>query len=113
MTKEKPDIEQLKHLQADAAKRRNQRSQRHAADKPASETSEQADENTQATQAQTKPASADEASAKDLEESVQHYADQLAGAVKQLEDTAREHPALALIAAFTTGVVIGNLFSRK
>ena len=33
--------------------------------------------------------------------------------LKQLEDTAREHPALVLLAAFTTGVVVGNLFSRR
>jgi ElaB/YqjD/DUF883 family membrane-anchored ribosome-binding protein len=113
MTKEKPDIEQLKHMQQDAVKRRSQRNQRHATDTPESETQEKADENQQASQAKTAPVSTDEESAMDLEESVQHYADQLAGAVKQLEEAAREHPALALIAAFTTGVVIGNLFSRK
>lgn len=113
MTNKKPDIEQLKHMQQDAAKRRSQRNQRHATDTPESETQEKADENQQASQAKTAPVSTDEESAMDLEESVQHYADQLAGAVKQLEEATREHPALALISAFTTGVVIGNLFSRK
>lgn len=113
MTKENPDIEQLKHMQQDAEKRRTQRNKRHAADTPESETQQKSDDNQQASQAQTDPVSTDEESATDLEESVQHYADQLAGAVKQIEEAAREHPALALIAALTTGIVIGNLFSRR
>ena len=42
MTNEKPDIEQLKQLQQNAAKRRNQRNKRQATDTPESETQQKA-----------------------------------------------------------------------
>ncbi len=49
----------------------------------------------------------------DAEKKVQEIADQFEGVVKQLEEAARERPALALLAAFTTGVVVGYILTRK
>jgi len=111
MTKPTGDVDALRRMQSDAEKlragRKRKRSTQTPADDDASGTGEE--QNTTETQAET----TGEAQAPEVETNVQHYADQLAGAVKQLEDAAREHPALALLAAFTTGVVVGNLFSRR
>jgi len=49
----------------------------------------------------------------DAEKKVQEIADQFEGVVNQLEEAARERPALALLAAFTTGVVVGYILTRK
>ena len=111
MTKPTGDVEALKRMQSDAAKlragRKRRRSTQTSADDDASGTGEE--QNTTETQAET----TGEAQVPESEPTAQHYADQVAVAVKQMEDTAREHPALALLAAFTTGVVVGNLFSRR
>jgi len=111
MTTSTHDVDALKRMQSDAenlrAGRKRKRSTQTPADDDASGTGEEP--NTTETQAET----TGEAQALESETDVQHYADHLAGAVKQLEDAAREHPALALLAAFTTGIVVGNLFSRR
>jgi hypothetical protein len=33
--------------------------------------------------------------------------------LEELEDAARDHPALALLATFSLGVIVGQLFSRR
>jgi hypothetical protein len=33
--------------------------------------------------------------------------------VTEIEEATREHPALALLAAFTIGIVVGQLSSRR
>ncbi len=111
MTHSKRDVEELKRMQSDAAKLRAERKRRPSAEEPGAEHLSGSEENQNITETQAEQESAGEA--KVLESDVQHFADQLASAVKQLEDTTREHPALALLAAFTTGVVVGHLFSRR
>lgn len=113
MTKPTGDVEALKRMQRDAAKLRAGRKRRRANQTPADEHASGTQKDQKATETQVEPDATGEAQASELETNVDHYADQLAGAVKQLEDAAREHPALALLAAFTTGVVVGNLFSRR
>lgn len=49
----------------------------------------------------------------DAEKKVQEIADQFESVVNQLEEAARERPALAMLAAFTTGVVVGYILTRK
>jgi ElaB/YqjD/DUF883 family membrane-anchored ribosome-binding protein len=113
MTNSKHDVEELKSIQSDAAKLRAQRKRRRSTQVSSAEHPSGIEENQNNTEKQAVQDSAGEAQALESETNVQHFADQLASAVKQFEDTAREHPALALLAAFTTGVVVGNLFSRK
>ena len=113
MTNSIGDVEALKGMQRDAEKLRAERKRRRSTPAPATEHASGREEDQNATETQTEPDAAGEEQVFESEANVQHYADQLAGAVKQFEDTAREHPALALLAAFTTGVVVGNLFSRR
>ena len=113
MTTSTGDVDALKRMQSDAAKRRAERKRRPSIQTPAAEHALGAEEDQNDTEKQAEQGPVDEAQVPESETNVQHYADQLAGALKQLEDTAREHPALVLLAAFTTGVVLGNLFSRR
>ena len=113
MTNSTGDVEALKRMQSDAAKRRAERKRRPSIQTPAAEHPSGTEVNQNDTEAQAEQDSVGEAQVPELEQTAQHYADQVAAAVKQLEDTAREHPALALLAAFTTGVVVGNLLSRR
>ena len=113
MTKPTGDVEALKRMQRDAAKLRAEDKRRRSSQTSAAEQPSGLDENQNDTEEQVDRDSAGEAQVPESEPTAQHYADQVAVAVKQMEDTAREHPALALLAAFTTGVVVGNLFSRR
>ncbi len=113
MTTSTGDVDALKRMQSDAAKRRAERKRRPSIQTPAAEHALGAEDDQNDTEKQAEQGPVDEAQVPESETNVQHYADQLAGALKQLEDTAREHPALVLLAAFTTGVVVGNLFSRR
>ena len=49
----------------------------------------------------------------DLEESMQELSDNLESAVQEIEEAAKEHPALVALVAFTLGLVVGQLFSRR
>ena len=113
MTKPTGDVEALKRMQSEAAKRRAERKRNRSTHAPAAEHASGAKDDQNDTEKQAEQEPVDEAQVPESETNVQHYADQLAGALKQFEDTAREHPALVLLAAFTTGVVAGNLFSRR
>jgi ElaB/YqjD/DUF883 family membrane-anchored ribosome-binding protein len=57
--------------------------------------------------------SADEEQASELDKSVQDLASHLESAGKEIEEAAREHPVLALLMAFTFGIVVGHLLSRR
>ena len=113
MTTSTGDVEALKRMQSEAAKRRAERKRTRSPHAPAAEHASGREDDQNDTEKQAEQEPVDEAQVPESETNVQHYADQLAGALKQFEDTAREHPALVLLAAFTTGVVVGNLFSRR
>lgn len=55
----------------------------------------------------------DEALLPEADKAVRDLAVQIESVVKELEEAARERPALALLAAFTIGIVVGQLFSRR
>ena len=113
MTNSTRDVEALRRMQSDAAELRAERKRRGSTQAPAAEDPSETEEDQSGSKKQAVPDSAGEGQALESEKNVQHYADQLADALKQLEDAAREHTALALLAAFSTGIVVGNLFSRK
>ena len=46
-------------------------------------------------------------------ETLEDLAAHLDSAVTDIEEATREHPALALLAAFSIGVFFGRLFSRR
>ena len=113
MTNSTHDVDALKRMQSDAEKLRAERKRCRSTQAPAAGHASGREEDQNATETQAEPDAASEEQVSESETNVQHYADQLAGAVKQLEDAAREYPALTLLAAFTTGIVVGNLFSRR
>ena len=113
MTNSKSDIEELKNLQREATE---QRAKRKRTRSTARQTEGQQSAAAEAHSAATKTVvedSASEAQAHEAEEAIQDLAGQIETAVTRLEETASERPALALLAAFSLGVIVGQLFSRR
>jgi hypothetical protein len=103
------EIEELQTIQREAAERRAERDRERLA---AQETNsgrpagEQADSHpTGAPSGGVTPAGAEYQSS--------GLGNQLASVLEELEDAARDHPALALLATFSLGVIVGQLFSRR
>jgi hypothetical protein len=113
MKKPTQNVDELKNLQRDAETLKARRNRRGPTATPPTEQAGGNDEPANDAEEQSVKGPAEEAPVLEAEGTDPHYADQLAVAVKELEDTTREHPVLALLAAFTTGVVVGNLFSRR
>lgn len=113
MKKPTHEVDELKNLQRDAETLRARYKRSGLTETPAAEQAGGTDKSANNAQEGSANGPAEEAPMLEAETIDPHYADQLAVAVKQLEDTTREHPVLALLAAFTTGVVFGNLFSRR
>ena len=49
----------------------------------------------------------------EAEELLQEFTGQFGSIVAELEEAARERPAMALLTAFAVGIIAGQLFSRK
>ena len=113
MKKPTHEDDELKNLQRDAETLKARRNRRGPTETPPAEQAGGNNEHANGAKEHSVNGPAEEAPVLETETIDPHYADQLAVAVKQLEDTTREHPVLALLAAFTTGVVFGNLFSRR
>ena len=113
MKKPTQNVDELKNLQRDAETLKARRNRRGPTATPPAEQTCGNDERANDAKEHSVEGPAEEAPVLEAEGTDPHYADQLAVAMKELEDTTREHPVLALLAAFTTGVVIGNLFSRR
>jgi hypothetical protein len=107
------EVDELKNLQRDAETLKARRERSVLTETAAAEEAGGTDESANNAQEGSAADPGEETPVLEAETIDSHYADQLAVAVKQLEDTTREHPMLALLAAFTTGVVFGNLFSRR
>ena len=58
-------------------------------------------------------ASGDEQTPTGTEETINDLATQIGGFVTEMEAAAKQRPAVALLAAFTIGIVVGQLFSRS
>ena len=113
MKKTNQNVDELKNLQRDAEMLRAERNRRGPTEAPPAEQAGGNDDRANDAKEHSVEGPAEEARALEAGTTDSHYADQLALAVKELEETTREHPVLALLAAFTTGVVVGNLFSRR
>ncbi|MCB1730638.1 MAG: hypothetical protein KDI21_09190 [Halieaceae bacterium] len=101
------ELEELQKIQREASEGRARRDrERQAASKAAVQaTAEQA---TAGPAPDSPPAGNDSA-----EPEQPGLGDQLGNLLEELEESARDHPALALLAAFSLGVIVGQLFSRK
>jgi ElaB/YqjD/DUF883 family membrane-anchored ribosome-binding protein len=107
------ELDELKTLQQEAAERRAQRKRRPRSTRepvPKAQSGKVADRN--ATEP-TAPDPAIEEQAPEWEKNLEDLAAHLEGAATEMERAVREYPALALLAAFTIGIVVGQLFSRR
>lgn len=114
MTNSKSDIEELKGLQHEATERRTERNRPPSTAKGAEDQQSEMMEDRDVT---TKTTAQDSAAAKspatESKKTIQDLAGQIENLVKEMEEAASERPLLALLAAFSLGVITGQLFSRR
>jgi len=117
VTDPKTELEELRALRQEGAEKRARRKRTRAARKPSPEPPAAAEEERGAAEPGTEEpaaeAQAPEEQAPEWMETLEDLATHLDSAVTDIEEATREHPALALLAAFTIGVFLGRLFSRR
>jgi hypothetical protein len=113
VTNSETDIEELQKLQREASARRAQRHEERSAAREA-EAHQTADEAADSA-AENPPAAAPESDQSGVEAELPAPAlsQQFETFLEELEEAAKERPTLALLAAFSVGVIVGQLFSRK
>jgi ElaB/YqjD/DUF883 family membrane-anchored ribosome-binding protein len=109
VTNSKSDIDELKDLQRDSTVRRAARKKPRATTRQAAG----AAKTSAATPTSTVDDSASEAQSQEVEKTNQDFAEQIEIVVKELEEAANDRPVLALLAAFSLGIIVGQLFSRR
>jgi hypothetical protein len=103
------EIEELQKIQREATERRAERAKGHLADEEA-KVSQSAGAQPDSPLTDAPPGGNVSAA---IERASPGLGDQLGSLLEELEDAARDHPALALLATFSLGVIVGQLFSRK
>lgn len=112
MTDPQTELDQLRALHQDAAEKRTRRgSARKKSETASGESSGTGEERAKAAPAARQQTSDEDAP--EWEKTLEDLAIHLESAVSEIEDVTREHPVLALLAAFTVGVFAGQLFSRR
>jgi hypothetical protein len=112
MASSQSDIDELKNLQREATELRVKRDRAGTTGSPAVEQASETTQEANGEQPQNQKPAAPEQSP-ETDEAIRKLAVKIDSAVEELEEAARERPALALLAAFTVGVVVGQLFSRR
>ena len=119
MTETQNDLEELKNLQREAAagraEREQQRSTANERDPAVAAPATKMPKSTETPPPAEAAAPADTLiqPATAADEAVEDFANQIGGFVKDMEEAASERPVLALLAAFSVGVIVGQLFSRR
>lgn len=107
------EIEELQKIQREASERRAERDKERLAAREANRrqtAGEQAEPGAETPSANAAPSGNSSAEAEGPTHALSH---QLGNLLEELEEAAKERPALALLAAFSLGVIVGQLFSRK
>ena len=117
MTSTETDLDELKKLQREAAVLRSQRQRKGStAARPEGQEDSSASVEAADNQPETEPATDSESLEEAIAESAKKLEDlniDFNAILKDMEDAARERPMLTLVAAFSLGIVVGHLFSRK
>ncbi|EED31101.1 hypothetical protein NOR53_2677 [gamma proteobacterium NOR5-3] len=125
MTQTDSDLEELKDLQSEANKHRATRNKARATRKKARSTAEEAEAQPQPVATPPTPQTdkvstesvgdelPDTTQPQDEEATIGGFVEQVGITVKEVEELASERPMLALLAAFSLGLVVGQLLSRK
>lgn len=113
MTNSQSDINELQTLRREAAELRAKRDRpcSTATGPAAAQDSDRVQEHEIAEPPTMESADAEEAP--ETDKTLRHLATQIESVVKEMEEAARERPTLALLAAFTVGIIIGQLVTRK
>ncbi|MEH6551607.1 MAG: hypothetical protein V7711_10435 [Pseudomonadales bacterium] len=113
MTSSHDDIEQLKSLQKDATARRSARKKRRTTARTAAQTESVSPPETK----NEAEAEADNVTLDPILENVgaaiNNFSEQFEDIVQELEDVTIQRPLLAVLTAFSVGIIFGQLFSRK
>ena len=112
MTDPKIELEELRALREEGAEKRARRKRARQVRKPSPEPTAAAPEEGGAPEPAAEEPTA-EGQAPEWMETLEDLAAHLDSAVTDIEEATREHPALALLAAFSIGVFFGRLFSRR
>jgi hypothetical protein len=109
MSKAQDEISELMALQREATAPRSRRPK-------AGRTTGPAKEAASAMAGDPEPSGSDTAGDEEmseLQETMKELSDNLEYAVQEIEEAAREQPALTALVAFTLGLVVGQLISRR
>ena len=112
MSNSKSDIDELKTMQREAAELRAERKRSRSTAKPAAGPKSVTVEDLNSTERPVQDSAAEKQTS-EWDKPVQDLAAQIESAAKEIEEAARDRPALALLAAFTIGIVVGHLLSRR
>ena len=113
MTNSEHDIEELKSLQREATERRAERKKTSSTAKQAENQQSEAEKDRPAPKKPAAQKTASNTQAPESEKNSQDLAGQIETIVKEMEEAASERPMLALLAAFSLGIFVGQLFSRR
>jgi hypothetical protein len=117
MSNSKSDMDELKTMQREAAElKAEQKKPRPKAESAAGKKSGSGEERNAGKPSMPDSASEDqtgEVQASELDKSVQDIAFHLKSVGKGIEEAAKECPVLASLTAFTIGIVVGHLLSRR
>jgi DNA invertase Pin-like site-specific DNA recombinase len=102
----------LKTLQRQATELRDERKGRRSAAKSAAGKKSKKVEDSKVTDPPAQD-SAGEKQAPEQDKTIQDLAAHLESAWKEIEEAAKERPALTVLAAFFTGIVVGHIFSHR
>jgi ElaB/YqjD/DUF883 family membrane-anchored ribosome-binding protein len=112
MSNSKSDIDELKTMQREAAELKAEQKKPRPKAKTVAEKKSRSEEDRNAEKPPVHGSSGED-QASELDKSVQDIASHLESAGKEIEEAAKERPVLALLAAFTIGIVVGHLLSRR
>lgn len=113
MAHSKHDIEEINKLKREAEKLQKEREQARSASQPKDKQAVDETTSEKSTPAPSAPDSPNTSTPVDPDQELPDSSHQLAGLIRQIEDATIERPALALLAALTIGIAVGQLFSRK
>jgi len=113
MTNSKSDIEELKDLQREVTEQRAKRTRHRSTARQTGSKESAVSEARAASMNTATDDSAGAVRAHEAEKAIQDLSGQIETAIKTIEETASERPALALMAAFTIGIIVGQLISRR
>jgi len=112
MSNLKSDIDELKTMQRESAEQGAEGKQPPSTAKSASGQNSRTVEDRNTTEPPVQDSAAEEQTS-EWDKPVQDLAAQIETAAKEIDEAAREHPAMALLAAVTIGIIVGHILTHR